>query len=201
MFEDKDTFETIYKINEIKKSKNYAMPISMEFRHEKNGHMKKSLKNKHLYSPILYLKNGKVNSLIYKEINNIKVGESGKIIEKCINEDPNIIRELKLVKIYGEILDYKLFIKKDFNELKKKMDEIRNKNTTNKELMDFKISLNSDKDEKTIIEERRIKRLEKQGIIKYGDVYYSKKARELYQKRKIYDPFKLPKFFYEIEYQ
>ena len=80
------------------------------------------------------------------------------------------------------------------------MDEIRNKNITNKELMDFNIYLNSDKDEKTIIEERRIKRLEKQGIIKYGDVYYSKIDRELYQKRKIYDPFKLPKFFYEIEY-
>ena len=201
LFEDKDTFETIYKINEIKKSKNYAMPISMEFRHEKNGHMKKSLKNKHLHSPILYLKNRKVNTLIYKELNNIKIGESGKIIEKCINEDPNIIRELKLVKIYGEILDYKLFIKKDFNELKLKMDEIRNKNKTNKELIDFKISLKSDKDEKTKIEERRIKQLEKQGIIKCGDVYYSKIARELYKKRKIYDPFKLPKFFYEIENQ
>ena len=201
LFDDQDIFEKIYEINEIKKSKNYAMPISMEFRHEKNGHMKKSLKNKHLHSPILYLKNGKVNTLIYKELNNIKIGESGKIIEKCINEDPNIIRELKLVKIYGEILDYKLFIKKDFNELKLKMDEIRNKNKTNKELIDFKISLKSDKDEKTKIEERRIKQLEKQGIIKCGDVYYSKIARELYKKRKIYDPFKLPKFFYEIENQ
>ena len=58
-----------------------------------------------------------------------------------------------------------------------------------------------DKNEKTKIEERRIKQLEKQGIIKYGDVYYSKIARELYNKRKIYDPFKLPKFFYEIENQ
>ena len=111
------------------------MPISMEFSHEKNGHMKKSLKNKNLVSPILYLKNGKVNTLIYEEKNNIKIGESGKIIDKYINEDPNIIRELKLVKIYGDILDYKLFIRKNFNELKKKMNEIRKKNKKNKELI------------------------------------------------------------------
>ena len=35
------------------------MPISMEFSHEKNRHMKKSLKNKNLVSPILYLKKWK----------------------------------------------------------------------------------------------------------------------------------------------
>ena len=78
-----------------------------------------------------------------KKKNNIKIGESGKIIDKYINEDPNIIRKLKLVKIYGDILDYKLFIRKNFNELKIKMDEIRNKNKKNKELINFKNSLKS----------------------------------------------------------
>ena len=107
-----------YLISDIKKSKNYAFPLCIEFKHEK-GHMARSHKNKFIDSPILFFKNGEIANFVYHDKNGIK-GESVRLIESFIDEDRNLIKELKLVKIYGEILDYKLFIGKDFDELKKK---------------------------------------------------------------------------------
>ena len=192
-------------INEIKKSKNYAMPISMEFRHEKNGHMKKSLKNKNVLSPILYLKDGKVKKFLYEEINGEKKGESGKFIEKFIDDNPIVIKELKLVKIFGELLDYKLFIEKDFDKLKLKMNEIKNQNFNNDELIDFQMYLQkssdkSEKEKKIELRNRRRKQLEKIGILQFGDVYITKLGKKLLdeqKKKKIYDPFKFPKNYNE----
>ena len=171
-------------INEIKKSKNYAMPISMEFRHEKNGHMKKSLKNKNVYSSILYLKDGKVKKFLYEEINGEKKGESGKFIENFIDDNPIVIKELKLVKIFGELLDYKLFIEKDFDNLKLKMNEIKNQNFNNDELIDFQMYLQkssdkSEKEKKIELRNRRRKQLEKIGILQFGDVYITKLGKKL----------------------
>ena len=107
-----------YFISDIKKSKNYAVPLCLDFKHEK-GHMTRSHKNKFIDSPILYFKIGEIGIINYQDKNGIK-GESGRLIESFIDEDRNLIKELKLVKIYGEILDYKLFIGKDFQRLKKK---------------------------------------------------------------------------------
>ena len=78
------------------------------------------------------------------------------------------------------------------------MDEIRNKNKKNKELINFKNSLKSIKDEKSKIEERRIKQLEKKGIIKHGNFYYSKIERYLYKKRKIFGPLNYQNIFMKL---
>ena len=172
----------ISEINEINESKNYAMPISMEFRHEKNGHMKKSLKNKNEGSPVLYLKEGKIVENIYKKINGKSKGESGRIIESFIDDDQMKIIELKEVKIFGELLDYKLFVKKDFIELKNKINEIKKKNNSN-ELKNFQLKYeNMDflkEESEDELEERRRKHLEKLGILKFGCIEITKNTKQL----------------------
>ena len=173
-----------YLINDTNKSKNYAFPLCIEFKHEK-GHMTRSHKNKFIDSPTLYFKNGEIGKIIYYDKNGIK-GESGRLIESFIDEDRNLIKELKLVKIYGEILDYKLFIGKDFYELKKRMNEIKKKNKNNKELIFFQKFYCSDKVHKKIKSKKElINKNEENGIIKRGDIYYSKIEKENYEALKI----------------
>jgi len=52
-------------------------------------------------------------------------GEDGRLIEALIDEDRDIILSLKADIIYGNLLDTKFFIQKDFEELKKEMNKIR----------------------------------------------------------------------------
>ena len=195
LFSNDFLVKTIRKINDISVSRNYAIPISMELRHEKNGHMERSLKNKNKDSPTLYLKDGKIQEIIYKVKDGVKIGENGEIIESFIDSDPHIIEELKLVKIYGEILDYRYFIGNNFDELKKKMIEIKKNNPNNEELINFKNNYSFDKEKKqTNITLSLIKQYEEIGIIKKGDVYYTKVGKESYEKLKIkVNFFELPK--------
>jgi len=135
------------KIDEIKAThalKNHAFAITMEFRHENNGHQKKNQKNKRALSPMYYFDKEKIKKIEYIK-NGKEQGEDGRLIENLIDEDRNVILSLQADIIYGDLLDVNLFIKSDFKELKEKMTEI--KNSPNK----FKDSFEEPKDGKNKI--------------------------------------------------
>ena len=95
---------------------NYAMPISINFLHEKSGHYKYLLKNSNSLPPLFYFKGLKIKIKIdYIEGN--FVGESGLIIQDFIYDDENIINELLTNFIYGHLLKKKYFGEKDFKNL------------------------------------------------------------------------------------
>ena len=123
-------------INDINKAKNYAMPLYVDFLHEKGGHHKYSLKNKDDISPCIYFRGLKAEievNYIYKKGSLID-GESGKIIENFICKEKKIIQALSSKLIFGELLDNKYFGGKDFTQLinavknKLKMEEEKEKN-------------------------------------------------------------------------
>ncbi len=58
-------------------------------------------------------------------------GEDGILIESLITKDYKIIISLAKDFIYGELLDYRLFIQKDFSESLKKINEIKEKHLSN----------------------------------------------------------------------
>ena len=104
---------------------NYAMPISINFLHEKSGHYKYFLKN-YAHPPLFYFKGLKIKVKIdYIEGN--FVGESGLIIQDFICDDENIIKELLTNFIYGHLLNKKYFGEKNFknlnNAVKKQIEE------------------------------------------------------------------------------
>ena len=104
--------------------KNHAFGISMVFRHEKNAHQKKNLKNGDKMSPFYYCNNGKIKEVKYLEIGNILTGENGILIESLITEDRERIISLTKDFIYGELLDYRLLIAKDISEFTNKIQKI-----------------------------------------------------------------------------
>ena len=108
-------------INEIKESKNIAFSISMENRHEKNCHTKVRKKNLG-NTPILFCRDCKIDRIVSEK--NPNKGESGRIIESFIYDNQLRISKLKTLNKYGCLLDYRYFIDKNFNELKKKVVEI-----------------------------------------------------------------------------
>ena len=124
-------------INNINESKHYALPISMEFRHEKNSHQKIVPKNPGLLSPLFYVRDLKYKKCSEKIITYIKgkdgkneekegiKGESGKMVESFISADEKKINRLKKELIYGELFDKKYFYNDNFKDLFNKMDEIK----------------------------------------------------------------------------
>jgi hypothetical protein len=106
---------------------NLAFGITIVNRHEKNSHQKKNLKNGHLPSPFNYCDNGEKKTIYVKANNNEFTGEDGVLIETLIGNQSFIISLAKDF-IYGQLLDYRLFIAKDFEELKKQVKIIREKN-------------------------------------------------------------------------
>ena len=164
-------------------SKNLAFPISFEFRHEKNAYEKRYNKNSKNFSPFVFYRNGKIERIEEeKKINNIciKKGERGRIIESFLTPDKSIIYEFKKLHIFGELLDYKYFVDKDFSELLKKMKEIKEKN--GKKMSFEKKDKNDASDKIEIYQEEKDEniselyadKLEKEGIIKFGDLHYTK---------------------------
>ena len=116
-------------ITDSKSLKNYAFGISMIFRHEKNSHPNKNLKNTKVVSPIFYCDNGERKKLIFEDkIKNKLTGVDGILIESLIINNKEIIISLAKDFIYGELLDYKLFIEKDFSKLKNKIQNIMKNN-------------------------------------------------------------------------
>ena len=117
----------------------------MENRHEKNCHTKigkKKLGN----TPILFCRDCKIKRIISEK--NPKKGESGRIIESFIYDNQLRISKLKTSKKYRCLLDYRYFIDKNFDELKKKVVEIDYENTliANKKGKEIKEG-NKDEDE------------------------------------------------------
>ena len=146
--------------------------------------MKKMVTN----SPTTYVKDLKFETKEKKleQTNEIK-GESGEMIEKFISTDESIINDLKTKLIYGELLDYNLFIDKNFDDLLKRMEEINSKNISKgknepKKKSDVEKNEKSDKScinsQKSKKETELMKRYEEIGVIIDGDIIYSKSGRE-----------------------
>lgn len=134
-------------INDLDKARNYAMPISIDFLHEKDGHHKYSLKNKNDLVPCLYYRGLKTEievAAIFKELNILK-GESGVIIENFICKDKYIINALSKKHIFGEFLKPEYFEGKDFNKL---IGAVKEKLKSNAEQEEKKINSPNDKNSK-----------------------------------------------------
>ena len=162
-------YQNLDDINNIEESRNYAVPISFEFRHEKNSHQKKKIKNKNSFSPFLYYRDGKFEK-----------GESSKMVESFISEKKEVINDFKQLHIFGELLFFNYYIEKDFSNLLNKMKIIKSKNS--KKIKVVKLSTceafdkkeNPNEKRKEISTEQWNKKLEKQGIIRIGDIHYTK---------------------------
>lgn len=103
--------------NEVK-AKNYAMPLSLYFTHEKSGHYKYSLKNKGFNCPLIYYRGLKIEIEIGQFIKGGNYyGESGRIIENFICKDKTIIHELSSNFIFGEFFSNEYFNGRDFSKL------------------------------------------------------------------------------------
>ena len=85
------------------------------------------------------------------------------MVESFIDTNTAVILELKAFHIFGELLDYKYFIWKDFSSLISKMNSIKKNELIKKD------SLNKEE-----ITENWNKKLEKEGIIRFGDLHYTK---------------------------
>lgn len=130
---EKTLFGDNYRENKViinnKIAKNYAMPISINFLHEKSGHYKYMIKNHQLIPPLIYYKGLKIKlEVVYKE--ECFIGESGEIIEDFICDDKSIINELLTNFIYGELLKKEYFGQKNFknliNAIKEKLEKSGN---------------------------------------------------------------------------
>lgn len=107
-----------------------------------------------------------------------KKGESGRIIESYFDDEKTVLRELKYLPYFGELLNYKYFVDKDFSELFNKMKEIKKAEPKleiliKANLMSDKIENNQKKDE-TELSTIWSRKLENEGIIRVGDVHYRK---------------------------
>jgi hypothetical protein len=171
----------------------YAVPISMEFRHEKNCHQKFAKKNNCQFSPHFYVRDLKFEKIEESEGNIVK-GESGRLLESFMSSDIIKIEELKKDQIYGELLDPNLYVHKNFDELFAKKEEIKLKNKSNKtndedknvvlkEIDNEKSDKNNNKQEKIREISEILKRYEKLGVIMVGDVIYPKPIEKSEKKK------------------
>ena len=177
--------ESITEIKEISESINYAFPISMEFRHEKNGYQK----NTDLLSPQFFFRDLKYEKIEYEEKNTIKEG-SGKIIESFISPDTKKLEDLKTKLIYGELLDWHLFTQKNFKDLFSKIDVINLKNKSK----DVSNEIDKEKTLKMKEKEKMYKRYKELGFYIIGDVVYSKNSMESIRYYEDYELEYKPKF-------
>lgn len=181
--------DNVVDIEEIEESKRYALSISMEFRHEKNCHEKKQQKNGIKNSPVFFSRDLKYEKIEIK-IDGKRKGESGRIVESFIIPDLKKIKRLKVGLIYGELLDYKYYIQKDFKDLIIKMNEIDNRENKKMEVKNIykdecKTYDNIIIDEDNISKKEKVKNInniikayEKIGFVVEGDRIYSKASRE-----------------------
>ena len=143
-------------------------------------------------------------------------GEDGIVIESLITRDQSIIISLARDFIYGDLLDYRLFIQNNFNELLKKVKVI--KNELSDKLLKDSISSNSNnpntendksemKDINTIrkIDSKHLRELAEQTIrtrrLKLGDEFYTLDEIQLIinDAKIIGENMKLDPIFLEIE--
>ena len=103
--------DDIIDLEDINQSKNYALSIAFEFRHEKNRHQKRTNINFQNDTSLFFVRDLNIQKIVQKVDNKFK-DENGRIIESFISTDINIIKDLKTNLIYGELLNYKYYIKK-----------------------------------------------------------------------------------------
>ena len=105
------------KDSETLSGKDNALPISMEFFHEKDSHSKKNLKNLYTESPLYCYKDNQIDVL--------SEAEDGRFIESIIGEN-NFILELKNPKNkLGDLMKEEYFIGENFEQLFNKFKEIK----------------------------------------------------------------------------
>ena len=93
-----------------------ALPISMEFFHQKDSYPKKSLKNLNIEIPISCVKNN-INEIL-------KVPEDGKFIESIIGDNDFILKLKNPMNKLGVLMKVECFISENFDELKHMFEEI-----------------------------------------------------------------------------
>ena len=111
--------------SEYLEGKNNALPISMEFFHEKDSHSKKSLKNLKIKSPIVCYKYDINRSMILEE------SEDGRFIESLIGSQEFIDELKKSDNKLGELMKIEYFIDKDFKKLHEKYEELKKQKESN----------------------------------------------------------------------
>ena len=143
---EKNLFDNAH--SELLCNKDNALPISMEFFHEKDSHSKKHFKNLKIKSPLFCYK--------YNRIEILEESEDGKFIESIIG-DEYFISNLKNYKNkLGELMRVEYFVGEDFEILKQKYkDLIRNNNIINSEISSRK---KNDNDEIIITKSKKIKK-------------------------------------------
>ena len=128
----KRSYKKIRNLDDIDISKNFALPISFKFRHEKNSHLKRRNKNPRVFSPFAFYKDGKFEKIKEKiKVNGIEIkekGECGKMVGRYLSEYNRIFTLLKNIPIFGELLDYKYSVEKDFSRFLKRLEEIKKSN-------------------------------------------------------------------------
>ena len=160
--------------------KNAAFGISIVLRQKNNS--KKNLNNKYINSPLYYCEDG-IAINIKNNISNLKGGEDGIIIESLITKDQKTFISLAKDFIYGELLDFRLFVQKDFSELMNKINSIKQENS-NKGITKNEVQIRiENKNEMGEIQDyeqndedklsRIAKEVVKTRILKLGDVFYT----------------------------
>ena len=131
--------------------KNNALPITMEFFHEKYSHSKKCLKKLLINSPLLCIKNNKIDIL--------SESEDGKFIESLFGDNLFILNLKNPKNELGKLLNEEYFTDKNFDKLHLKSEELmKNKNLNYSQKSDMNISNQNNNDlviiNKKIIEEK-----------------------------------------------
>lgn len=121
----------ISSISNIEEAKNYAMPISICFKHEKGGHYKYLLKNINFAAPFFYYRKLNIEIEIDSSHGFIR-GESGVLLENFICPDKQIMLELSTKFIYGDLFKIDYFNGKDFQPLIDKIKQRMEKNIIHK---------------------------------------------------------------------
>ena len=139
--------------SDILKGNDYAVPISAELLHERNGHSKKIKKNNRKSSPLYFYKRRnyiKADKDYQKsDVEKEEKGEAGLLIEYFIRyKKKSLVKELKFNHIFGNIINnVNLFTKKNFKDL---YQEINNLKGLKKQTMEHKLSNVGDLDENLI---------------------------------------------------
>ena len=96
---------------------NYSFSINMVFSHERIGQVKEIMCNPGIKSPNIFFNKNFEKDYIVSDYNNEKIGESGRMFESFISSEI-LIKIMKVIKKFGEFLDYKYFIKsnKEIND-------------------------------------------------------------------------------------
>ena len=168
------------------KGNDFAVPISTELLHERNGHSKKDKKNKRKQSPLyFYTRNGLIKAdKDYREINEDKKldkGEAGLLVEYFINyKNINLSQELKKnLKLGNIIQNVKYFTSENFYDLYVEINKF--KNIDNLNLDDKTLKIGHSNKEK-IKDKIQLKSKDNNEIFKDNEKDESKEGIDFYEK-------------------